>query len=526
MSDLLRQIVADLRERVAGGDALVRAFAVWLGVATDEVVLGSTGLWLPREVATAGLLRGVGRATPRPFTNGLAGLMRCSYFDPNLPPGFESDPLSMFGVAVGIRATGTAAARAWLLDLLDRALAGERDEWRVAVLRAGRSVLGEPSDAGVVLRVALAARGLASPVATDIEEAVRVAASTSPCLPEEAAVRLAVLDAAARLAAAPHPPRPPMSESPVKLVKILFLASNPMGSARLDLHQEIKDIQTRLRVAEHRDAFDFVSEHAVSSDDLDEALLRHRPVIVHFSGHGAGGPGIVLHGPTENDERKVDADALADLFRILKDDVRIVVLNACLSLAQATAIVREIDFVVGMADSIGDEAARKFAAAFYRALAFGRSVQEAFDLGVNALKRDRLVNDVTVPRLFVRPGASARDVLAGTRSDSPRGPPAWLGDSDHRGDVRRHLLRSVYEANEQGASGVEWCDSAGNPGYQDVYREACSLRDRGLVEVTYDAGAAWLKNGDRFWPSKGVLRIALTAEGRELVEAHLVRRQS
>ena len=43
-----------------------------------------------------------------------------------------------------------------------------------------------------------------------------------------------------------------------------------------------------------------------------------------------------------------------------------VVLNACHSHEQAKAIVQEIDFVVGMADSIGDEAARVFAAAFYR----------------------------------------------------------------------------------------------------------------------------------------------------------------
>ncbi len=84
--------------------------------------------------------------------------------------------------------------------------------------------------------------------------------------------------------------------------------------------------------------------------------------------------------------------------------MRVVVLNACYSEVQAKAIVAEIDFVVGMTESIGDKAARLFAASFYRGLGFGRSVQTAFDLGVNAIKREGLFKYEDVPVLLVKPG--------------------------------------------------------------------------------------------------------------------------
>ena len=62
-----------------------------------------------------------------------------------------------------------------------------------------------------------------------------------------------------------------------------------------------------------------------------------------------------------------------------------------------------IDCVVGMNKPIGDAAAIVFAASFYWAIGFGRSVQEAFDLGTVALLLEGIPEDQT-PELFVRKG--------------------------------------------------------------------------------------------------------------------------
>ena len=189
-----------------------------------------------------------------------------------------------------------------------------------------------------------------------------------------------------------------------KQVKVLFLAANPNSSSRLALDEEARAIEEKVRDAKHRDLVTMRTRWAVRPEDLQPALLEDEPTVVHFSGHGGGAIGIVLHAPDQAKERLVAADALADLFRVLKDGIRVVVLNACYSGVQAQAIVEEIDFVVGMSDSIGDEAARVFAAAFYRGLAFGRSVRTAFDLGLNELKLMGLSEDKVIPQLLVRSG--------------------------------------------------------------------------------------------------------------------------
>ena len=196
-------------------------------------------------------------------------------------------------------------------------------------------------------------------------------------------------------------------------IKVLFLAANPGSSEQLALDEEARAIEEKVRDAKHRDLVIVQTRWAVRPGDLQQAFLENEPTVVHFSGHGGGNVGIVLAGGDPSKESFVTADALADLFRVLKDGIRVVVLNACFSEVQAKAIVEQIDFVVGMGDSIGDEAARVFAAAFYRGLAFGRTVRSAFELGINELKLAGLGAEDSTPQLLVRQDANAEAALVG-----------------------------------------------------------------------------------------------------------------
>ena len=98
-------------------------------------------------------------------------------------------------------------------------------------------------------------------------------------------------------------------------------------------------------------------------------------------------------------------EALVHLFRTLKDNVRLV-LNACYSRPQAEALAQTIDCTVGMNRAIGDAAAIVFAGSFYRAIGFGRSVKEAFELGKAALLLEGIPEDKT-PELLTRTGVDA-----------------------------------------------------------------------------------------------------------------------
>src|SRR3954468_3198166 len=196
-------------------------------------------------------------------------------------------------------------------------------------------------------------------------------------------------------------------------VKVLFPAANPAGTHPLKLDEEIRQITAKVRASEHRDSLELVSRWAVRPDDLMQALLEVKPHVVHFSGHGSSAEELILLDAQGN-PKPVSKEALVHLFRTLKDKVRVIVLNACYSRPQAEALAETIDCTVGMSRPIGDEAAIVFAASFYRAIGFGRSVREAFELGRAALLLEGIPEDKT-PELLTHPGVDA----AGLRLIAP-----------------------------------------------------------------------------------------------------------
>jgi Tfp pilus assembly protein PilF len=189
-------------------------------------------------------------------------------------------------------------------------------------------------------------------------------------------------------------------------VKILFLAANPVNQlTSLRIDEELREIKQKIHQSTNR--LELVSEWAVRASDLQQALLQHQPDIVHFSGHGSQSSEIILEDESGN-SKTVGRKALSELFRILKDNIRVVVLNACYAKAQAQDLTRTIDFTVGINTAIEDKAAIVFSAYFYQSLSFGRSVKEAFELAINELALED-IKVGQVPELLVRNGANASE---------------------------------------------------------------------------------------------------------------------
>jgi hypothetical protein len=90
------------------------------------------------------------------------------------------------------------------------------------------------------------------------------------------------------------------------------------------------------------------------------------------------------------------------LFHHFKDRLKCVVLNACYSKVQAEVIRQQVDYVVGMQVGIGDEAATKFAVAFYDAIFAGTDFRVGFDLACTAIDLHNLP-DAKVPVFLTAP---------------------------------------------------------------------------------------------------------------------------
>lgn len=199
----------------------------------------------------------------------------------------------------------------------------------------------------------------------------------------------------------------------MRKVKVLFFAADPLSAGRrterLLLDEEVRQIRRRIQSARYRDALDLDAHWATRTKDLLHALNSTQPRVVHFSGHG-GPDGLVLSALDGRSGHPVGAAALARLFEVFRGDIGLVVLNACFSLPQAEAIAARVGCAIGTRREIGDEAAITFSATFYQALAFGTSVQAAFDQARAALEMDH-PEERECPELVVRPDVDAAKLV-------------------------------------------------------------------------------------------------------------------
>jgi hypothetical protein len=192
-------------------------------------------------------------------------------------------------------------------------------------------------------------------------------------------------------------------------IKVLFFAANPVITARLQLDEEIRLIEEKIRLAEHRDSLELIPKLAVRPDDLLQELNRYRPQIVHFSAHGQPTGEIILVDQ-QGLPKFVSPQAIRTLFTTLKGNIRVVMLNACYSYTQATAITEVIDCAIGMNNVIGNQATIVFASSFYRAIGFGCSIQEAFNQGIAALMLEGIPKENT-PKLHVKKGVNPSSIM-------------------------------------------------------------------------------------------------------------------
>jgi CHAT domain-containing protein len=195
-------------------------------------------------------------------------------------------------------------------------------------------------------------------------------------------------------------------------------------------------------MSEARDDFEFRSKWATTIDEMMRHLNELRPTVIHFSGHGGNNASASQRGMhssrdidcariAENcsglclqDERGnpqwVTAHGMTMMLKAAAASARVVVLNACYSDLQASALRTVVDCVVGMTGAIDDEAARAFAVGFYRALGNRRSVGNAVEQAVATLAAKQLT-DENLPRCRTRKGVDASKLfLCDVDGNSPR----------------------------------------------------------------------------------------------------------
>ncbi|MEL6261634.1 MAG: AAA-like domain-containing protein [Cyanobacteria bacterium J06626_6] len=305
--------------------------------------------------------------------------------------------------------------------------------------------------------------------------------------------------------------------------KILILTANPKNSDKLRLDEEVREIQEGLQRSRSRDQFEIIAKWAVRPDDLRRALLDHEPQIVHFSGHGAGEKGLILEN-NAGQMKRVSGPSLARLFKLFKDKVECVLLNACYSEVQAAAIHQHVDCVIGMNQAIGDRAAIEFAVGFYDGLGAGRPYSDAFEFGVSAIDLEGIPEAAT-PQLKQRltqrvPQAKESTAQVGTSSSQGVAPAedieTAVSASSANTDAASSYPQSMTSPSPADTKsrifisykrGVE----PDEPIAREVY-EALSAEHDVFLDQTMPVGAPWAERIEQALQQSDVLIILLSAQ--------------
>lgn len=99
---------------------------------------------------------------------------------------------------------------------------------------------------------------------------------------------------------------------------------------------------------------------------------------------------------------------MAAAVKAAGDQLQMILLNACYSERATRVLVDYVDCAIGVRKAIADASAIRFVRGFYGALGYGRSVGEAYEQGLAALKLHGLPNSNDLD-LSVRDGCDAQE---------------------------------------------------------------------------------------------------------------------
>jgi CHAT domain len=171
-------------------------------------------------------------------------------------------------------------------------------------------------------------------------------------------------------------------------LSILIISANSLDYP-LDIEGELRSMAVELERTIHGRRISVYHCQAARADDIILALRRHQPQVVHFSGHG-NQLGIELRTDRSAESRLVLGTALA--AALTGRAVRVAVFNSCVSSGYATSIAQHVDAVVATKSEVSDESARRFTLTFYRTIAEGFTVEEAFKDACDAILLYNLEN--------------------------------------------------------------------------------------------------------------------------------------
>lgn len=177
--------------------------------------------------------------------------------------------------------------------------------------------------------------------------------------------------------------------------KLFIVASNAIEDRSeeneedyIHLDEEIREIQDAIHKAVVSQQISVHQRWAARPKELVSGLLDERPDIVHITGHG--GDGYIFLQNKYEIPLAVEKKNLLNLFKKDAFSPKVLILNSCLSKSTAKALSAVIPVCIGTSGKINPWSAKLFSGYFYRAIANGCSIKDAFDAAIAGLKLEEI----------------------------------------------------------------------------------------------------------------------------------------
>lgn len=180
-------------------------------------------------------------------------------------------------------------------------------------------------------------------------------------------------------------------------VKLLFLASRPKNAGSMHLEWDLQALQRAFDTTRTSDRFLLRFLWAPTQADLIDHLNLFKPDIVHFSGHGGKittekEGGIVLNDRTAQPALLEEQNFLSLLRGLRADRPKLLVLASCWGLGIARSASSLVTSAVGCPGTLNDNVARGFLHGFYAAIAAGRTLRDAYEIGLAGIPASILLD--------------------------------------------------------------------------------------------------------------------------------------
>jgi len=169
--------------------------------------------------------------------------------------------------------------------------------------------------------------------------------------------------------------------------RILVQASSPKVEGYLSHSREMRIIDKSIWETEFRKKIHLSFEFYISKMDFVKSILDYKPTILHFTGVSIAEIELLYAQGKEIPPTDIVVDkGLPELIGLFKDSIECVFLNTCYSAEQARDIAQYTNYAIGFTGDCTYRQSLLFVEGFYRAIGNGKSIPDAYKIGLALLK--------------------------------------------------------------------------------------------------------------------------------------------